>query len=116
MSVLPVAARLFAAIILPKMLMACTRLLEARPRFAFFDHGACKRWYFESVRAETISNGAYVSIRLNAAPETKKDLGFNQSMNALRGRDLPLVITAPADAFYRSGRRSPLQVVFETCQ
>jgi len=27
-------------------------------------------------------------------------------MNALLGRDLPLVITAPADAFYGSGRRS----------
>jgi len=42
------------------MLMACTRLLEARPPYAFFDHGACKRWYFKSVRAETISN--YVSM------------------------------------------------------
>jgi hypothetical protein len=107
MSVLLVAAApLFAAritAILPKMPMTCTRL-PATLGFAFFGQTApLLRCCFAPSGRDNFKRRLTHHIAKCRRRGGKKASALIRVRNALLGRDLPLVITAQADAFYGLG-------------
>ena len=83
--------------------MTCTPLLEATPGFTLLcTDGAHTEMLLRTIGQRQFRTALDASHRQVSPKTAKKGLGIRQSKNTVLGRDLPLVITARADAFYGS--------------